>query len=288
MRKYIFILLLLSLAIGCRDNRRLDAALEFAGENRVELERVLEHYRDSGLKYEAARFLIENMPGWYAYRGMALDSGKAVLLSMGEGEGISLAVSGVYEDSSSYSQFCSAYAEKSVLEALYASAERDMPNNRLIVSVESSSYLSAVREDLETLGYTVTGENASLGDIMSSLVVSAIMIFIVLYISVIERTKEIGVLRAIGGSKGNIKTVFLFEAGFLGAIAGGIAVALSLLIAVIVNVSTASLGVNIVAYSYGLYYFAGLALSILLSVCAGIAPASYAAALDPVESLRRE
>lgn len=229
--------------------------------------------------------------------------GKTVLLSMGEGESISLAVSGVYEDSSSYSQFCSAYAEKSVLEALYASAERDMPNNRLIVSVESSSYLSAVREDLETLGYTVTGENASLGDIMSyidlgtmvltavggiSLVVSAIMIFIVLYISVIERTKEIGVLRAIGGSKGNIKTVFLFEAGFLGAIAGGIAVALSLLIAVIVNVSTASLGVNIVAYSYGLYYFAGLALSILLSVCAGIAPASYAAALDPVESLRRE
>lgn len=81
MKKYIFILLLLSLAIGCRDNRRLDAALEFAGENRVELERVLEHYRDSGLKYEAARFLIENMPGWYAYRGMALDSGKAVLLS---------------------------------------------------------------------------------------------------------------------------------------------------------------------------------------------------------------
>ena len=82
MRKYIFISLLLSLAIGCRDNRRLDAALEFAGENRVELERVLAHYRDSGLKYEAARFLIENMPGWYAYRGMALDSGKAVLLSM--------------------------------------------------------------------------------------------------------------------------------------------------------------------------------------------------------------
>ena len=229
--------------------------------------------------------------------------GKTVLLSMGEGESISLAVSGVYEDSSSYSQFCSAYAEKSVLEALYASAGRDMPHNRLIVSVESSSYLSAVREDLETLGYTVTGENASLGDIMSyidlgtmvltavggiSLVVSAIMIFIVLYISVIERTKEIGVLRAIGGSKDNIKTVFLFEAGFLGAIAGGIAVALSLLIAVIVNVSTASLGVNIVAYSYGLYDFAGLALSILLSVCAGIAPASYAAALDPVESLRRE
>lgn len=82
MRKYIFILLLLSLAIGCRDNRRLDAALEFAGENRVELERVLEHYRDSGLKYEAARFLIENMPGYYGYyRGVTSESRKALLSS---------------------------------------------------------------------------------------------------------------------------------------------------------------------------------------------------------------
>ena len=74
--------MLLSLAMGCRDNRRLDAALEFAGENRVELERVLEHYRDSGLKYEAARFLIENMPGYYGYAGEMADTGKAVLLSM--------------------------------------------------------------------------------------------------------------------------------------------------------------------------------------------------------------
>ena len=79
MKKYLSILLLLSLAIGCRDNRRLDAALEFAGENRVELERVLEHYRDSGLKYEAARFLIENMPGYYAYSGTSLDSMKRIL-----------------------------------------------------------------------------------------------------------------------------------------------------------------------------------------------------------------
>ena len=79
MKKYLSILLLLSLAIGCRDNRRLDAALEFAGENRVELERVLEHYRDSGLKYEAARSLIENLPGYYAYGATSLDSMKRIL-----------------------------------------------------------------------------------------------------------------------------------------------------------------------------------------------------------------
>lgn len=80
-RCLIFISVLLLMA-GCRDNRRLNAALDFAGENRVELERVLEHYRDSGLKYEAARFLIENMPGYYGYAGSMADSGRAVLLSM--------------------------------------------------------------------------------------------------------------------------------------------------------------------------------------------------------------
>lgn len=78
----MLIVLFVSLVMGCRDNSRLNSALEFAGENRVELERVLEHYRDSGLKYEAARFLIENMPQYYGLRGAAMDSGKALLLSM--------------------------------------------------------------------------------------------------------------------------------------------------------------------------------------------------------------
>ncbi len=82
MQKYLLGLLLLWVIAGCRDNSRLDATLEFAGENRTELERVLEHYRDSGLKYEAARFLIENMPQYYGLRGAATDSGKALLLSM--------------------------------------------------------------------------------------------------------------------------------------------------------------------------------------------------------------
>ncbi len=229
--------------------------------------------------------------------------GQTVELNMGNGESLSLTVAGVYEDGSSYSAFPCAYAARSVLEELYATVGRTLPQNKLVVAVESASYLSAVGEDLQTLGYTVSGESASLSDILSyidlgtmvltavgaiSLVVSAIMIFIVLYISVIERTKEIGVLRAVGGSKGDIRRIFLSEAAFLGAISGVIAVALSLLAAIVVNACTASLGVNIVSYFYGVYYIVGLALSVILSVCAGVAPASYAASLDPVESLRRE
>ena len=49
-------------------------ALEYAGSNRVELEKVLEHYKDSNLKYRAACFLIENMPKYYSYKGWLLDT----------------------------------------------------------------------------------------------------------------------------------------------------------------------------------------------------------------------
>ena len=53
---------------------RLQYALVFAGENRIELEKVLEHYKSDSLKYRAACFLIKNMPRWYAYDGWQLDT----------------------------------------------------------------------------------------------------------------------------------------------------------------------------------------------------------------------
>lgn len=61
---------------SCSQNDRLEYALRFAGDNRAELETVLEHYKDSGLKYNAACFLIENMPHCFAYVGWQLDSVK--------------------------------------------------------------------------------------------------------------------------------------------------------------------------------------------------------------------
>lgn len=58
---------------------RLEYALEFAGKNRVELEKVLEHYKGDTMKYRAACFLIENMPRWYSYDGWQLDTLHALL-----------------------------------------------------------------------------------------------------------------------------------------------------------------------------------------------------------------
>lgn len=64
---------------------RLDYALEFVGENRRELEKVLEYYSDDSLKYRAACFLIENMPRWYAYDGWQLDTLEVLMRKDREG-----------------------------------------------------------------------------------------------------------------------------------------------------------------------------------------------------------
>lgn len=79
----IFFLLLFS---GCATKvDRLEYALEFAGENRRELEKVLEYYSDDSLKFRAACFLIENMPRWYAYDGWRLDTLEVLMRKDREG-----------------------------------------------------------------------------------------------------------------------------------------------------------------------------------------------------------
>ena len=73
MRTFFFFLLILS--AGCRHtDPDLENALRQAGENRSQLEQVLDHYRNDSLKYKAACFLIANMPGHYSYGGEVLDA----------------------------------------------------------------------------------------------------------------------------------------------------------------------------------------------------------------------
>lgn len=79
-RNLLLLCTLLLLFCSCQPevNRRLKVALEFAGSNRKELEKVLAHYANDSLKLAAAYFLIENMPRWYAYEGWQLDTLKRV------------------------------------------------------------------------------------------------------------------------------------------------------------------------------------------------------------------
>lgn len=123
-----------------------------------------------------------------------------------------------------------------------------------------------------------------------SLVVSSIMIGIITYISVLERTKEIGILRAIGASKGNISNVFNAETLMVGFVAG----AIGILVTVLLNIPITAIihrltGINTISST--LPPVAGVALviiSMLLTLIAGLFPASIAAKKDPVIALRTE
>ena len=121
-----------------------------------------------------------------------------------------------------------------------------------------------------------------------SLTVATIMILTVLYMSVSERTREIGTLKSIGARKRDIKTIFSTESFLIGLLSGLVGIALSLLIGGIIKlILTALLGFAPIAFVW-YYYFIALGVSIFISVLAGLYPASKAAKLDPVESLRHE
>ena len=122
-----------------------------------------------------------------------------------------------------------------------------------------------------------------------SLVVSSIMIGIITYISVLERTKEIGILRAIGASKKDISRVFNAETLIVGLAAGLIGIGVTLLLNIPINIVIKSLaGVSGIA---SLPVVGGVILvfiSIVLTVIAGLIPSKVASKKDPVEALRTE
>ena len=122
-----------------------------------------------------------------------------------------------------------------------------------------------------------------------SLVVSSIMIGIITYISVLERTKEIGILRAIGASKKDISHVFNAETAIVGFVAGGLGILISYLLTIPINMIIASLtDVNMRAQIPVLGAVILVGISIVLTLIAGLLPSRIAAKKDPVVALRTE
>ena len=123
-----------------------------------------------------------------------------------------------------------------------------------------------------------------------SLVVSSIMIGIITYISVLERTKEIGILRAIGASKRDISRVFNAETFIIGLTSGVIGIVATLLLNIPINIIVHDL-TKIQALNSELPAVGGASLvliSVVLTYIAGLIPSGLAAKKDPVEALRTE
>ena len=123
-----------------------------------------------------------------------------------------------------------------------------------------------------------------------SLVVSSIMIGIITYISVYERTKEIGILRAIGASKRNVSNIFNAETFIIGLLSGLFGIAFTYLAIPLINIVLyhATNNPNIAAYLPVNNAGKLVVLSIFLTVIAGLIPARSASKKDPVIALRTE
>ena len=122
-----------------------------------------------------------------------------------------------------------------------------------------------------------------------SLVVSSIMIGIITYISVLERTKEIGILRAIGASKKDVGRVFNAETLIVGLAAGLIGIGVTLILTIPANIIIKNLtDISNIANLPVMGAIALILISVFLTMFAGLVPSKVAANKDPVESLRSE
>ena len=122
-----------------------------------------------------------------------------------------------------------------------------------------------------------------------SLVVSTVMIGIITYVSVVERIKEIGVIRALGGRKKDVSHLFNAETLIIGFSAGVLGIVITYLLSLLINVILGSIvGVYTIASLPWYQAILMVAISIVLTMIAGLIPASSAAKKDPVVALRTE
>ncbi len=143
--------------------------------------------------------------------------------------------------------------------------------------------LGTVQSILSVINIVVSGIAAI------SLIVGGIGIANTMFTSVLERTKEIGVMKAIGAKNSDILSIFIFEAALLGIVGGVIGAFIGLTLAFGISaIANSALGETIITVSLSLPLLAGsVAFSLFIGVLSGIVPALQASRLNPVEALRK-
>lgn len=175
------------------------------------------------------------------------------------------------------------YKSKEKIESIIKKYNEDNSNDKVYYTDYLKVFLNSITSLIKMITYVLT---AFIG---VSLIVSSIMISIITYISVLERTKEIGILRSLGASKKDIKNIFKAETIIIGTISGFIGVGVTILLnKAIDKVIYNLMGIPHITYLPWNYIFYLILISIVLCLISGLVPAKIASKKDPVISLRSE
>lgn len=174
-------------------------------------------------------------------------------------------------------------AKESLSDIINAYNEKAEEPDRITYTDYIGLMLSSVSTIINAISYIL------IAFVSISLIVSSIMIGIITYISVLERTKEIGILRAMGASKRDISNVFNAETIIIGLFAGAIGIGITLLLLIPINAIIKAIttigGLAVLPTAGGI---ALVVISVLLTFIAGLIPSRIAAKKDPVIALRTE
>jgi len=197
----------------------------------------------------------------------------------------------------------------SVWDLLSKTGESEGGYSALYVRVKKTQDLDRVQEKIEEMGYGTFSILEQLDEIKKgfiildtalgtvgaiALVVAALGIINTMVMSILERTREIGIMKAIGGSENEIKGIFFFEAGAIGLIGGIFGLILGWIVTRIANVVANYYIIQQGGPHVDLFYMpvwlllGAIAFSIVVSLLAGLYPAMRAAHIDPIEALRHD
>ena len=181
----------------------------------------------------------------------------------------------------------------------YYNVVKDASGNEVTYTIEAGDSLRGKVKYSDNVGLIIGMINQMI-DIVTyaliaftalSLVVSSVMIAIITYVSVMERIKEIGVIRSLGGRKKDVSHLFNAETLIIGFTSGVLGVAISYLLCLLINLIVNGLSngtVSTIANLTPLTALIMILISVLLTVIAGFVPARSAAKKDPVVALRTE
>jgi putative ABC transport system permease protein len=179
----------------------------------------------------------------------------------------------------------------------------------VIIRMKHVDFIESVQDSLKSLGYSTFSILDQLSEIKKgflifdmglgaigtiALIVAALGIINTMVMSILERTREIGIMKAIGGSEGDIRSIFFIEAGTIGFFGGIMGLGLGWLVTKIANAVANHYFMREIDFTIQFFYIplwlilGAIGFSVIVSLLAGIYPASRAASINPVEALRHD